>query len=102
MTGFVIDAATVLSWCFEDEDGPEANTLIDQVAAEGAAVPSLWSLEIANGLVMGERRGRDQPAESAVFIAMIEDLPIVTDFVNGRPSTARDHGSRTRARANGL
>ena len=78
MTGFVIDAATVLSWCFEDEDGPEANTLIDQVAAEGAAVPSLWSLEIANGLVMGERRGRIKPAESAVFIAMIEDLYCAT------------------------
>ena len=79
MTGFVIDASAVLAWCFEDEGGPEADALIEQVAAEGASVPGLWPLEIANGLVMGERRGRISQAESAAFVAMIEELPIVAD-----------------------
>lgn len=98
MTGFVIDASTVLSWCFEDEGGPEADLWIDKVAAEGAAVPSLWPLELANGLVMGERRGRIKPAESAGFVAMIEDLPIVTDPSTGARALgatmaiAREHG----------
>jgi predicted nucleic acid-binding protein len=95
VTGFVIDASSVLAWCFEDEGGPEADALIEQVAAEGAAVPGLWSFEVANGLVMGERRIK--PAESAAFVAMIEALPIVADPATGARalhetmSLAREH-----------
>jgi predicted nucleic acid-binding protein len=97
VTGFVLDASSVLAWCFEDEGGPEADALIEKVAAEGAAVPGLWSLEIANGLVTGERRGRVKPAESAAFVAMIEELPIVADRATGARalhetlSLAREH-----------
>jgi predicted nucleic acid-binding protein len=94
----VIDASSVLAWCFEDESGAEADALIAKVAADGAAVPSLWSLEIANGLVMSERRGRIKPAETASFVAMIEELPIVADQATGARalhetmSLAREHG----------
>ncbi len=97
MTGLVIDASAVLAWCFEDEGGPEADALIEQVAAEGAAVPGLWPLEIAGGLVIGERRGRISQAESAAFVAMIEELPIVADRATGARalhetmSLAREH-----------
>jgi predicted nucleic acid-binding protein len=83
MTGLVIDASSVLAWCFEDEGDPEADALIDKVAAEGAVVPGMWSLEIANGLVSGERRGRIKPAESAAFVAMVEQLPIDADSATG-------------------
>jgi predicted nucleic acid-binding protein len=83
MTGCVIDASAVLAWCFEDEGGREADALIERVAAEGAAAPGMWSLEIANGLVSGERRGRIKAADSAAFVAMIEELPIVADPATG-------------------
>jgi predicted nucleic acid-binding protein len=98
MTGLVIDASAVLAWCFEDEGGPETDALIERVAAEGAAAPEVWSLEVANGLVMGERRGRIKPAESAAFAAMVEELPIVADQATGARalhetmSLAREHG----------
>ena len=97
MTGLVIDASAVLAWCFEDEGGPEADALIEKVAADGASVPGLWPLEVANGLVMGERRGRISQAESAAFVAMIEELPIVADHATGARalhevmSLAREH-----------
>jgi predicted nucleic acid-binding protein len=97
VTGCVIDASSVLAWCFEDEGGPEADALIDAVAADGAAVPGLWAFEVANGLVMGERRGRIMPAESAAFVAMIEELPIAADPASGARalhetlSLAREH-----------
>jgi predicted nucleic acid-binding protein len=97
VTGCVIDASSVLAWCFEDEGGAAADALIDKVAAEGAAVPGMWSLEVANGLVAGERRGRIRPAESAAFVAMIEELPIVADQATGSRalhetmSLAREH-----------
>ncbi len=83
MTGLVIDASSVLAWCFEDEGGPEADALIDKVVAKGAVAPGLWSFEVANGLVSGERRRRIKPAESAAFVAMIEELPIETDTETG-------------------
>ena len=97
MTGLVIDASSVLAWCFEDEGGPEVDAMIEKVAAEGAVVPGMWPLEIANGLVVGERRGRIKPAESAAFAAMIEELPIVADRATGARalhetmSLAREH-----------
>jgi predicted nucleic acid-binding protein len=97
VTGCVLDASSVLAWCFEDEGGPDADDLIERVAADGAAVPASWSLEIANGLVMGERRGRVKPAESAAFVAMIEELPIVADratsarALHETMSLAREH-----------
>ena len=97
MTGLVIDASSVLSWCFEDEGGPEADALIERVAAEGTAVPAVWPLEVANGLVMGERRARIKPAESVAFVAMLEGLPIVVDRATGARalhetmSLAREH-----------
>lgn len=97
MTGLVVDASSVLAWCFEDEGGPEADALIDKVVAEGAVVPGSWSLEIANGLVSGERRRRIKPAESAAFVAMIEALPIDADTATGvralheTVSLAREH-----------
>jgi predicted nucleic acid-binding protein len=97
VTGCVIDASSVLAWCFEDEGGPEADWLIDRVAAEGAVVPGIWPLEVANGLLTGERRGRIKPAESAAFVAMVEELPIVADPATGARalhetiSLAREH-----------
>ena len=63
MTAIALDASTALSWCFEDEGGPETDAMIEKVAAEGAGVPGLWSVEIANGLVVGERRGRESDAD---------------------------------------
>jgi predicted nucleic acid-binding protein len=83
VSGLVIDASSVLAWCFEDEGGPEADALIERVAADGAAVPGLWSLEIASGLIVGERRGRLKPAESAAFVSMLEELPIEADPATG-------------------
>jgi predicted nucleic acid-binding protein len=97
VTGLVVDASAVLAWCFEDEAGPEADALIERVAADGASVPGLWPVEIANGLVMGERRGRIKRAESVAFAAMLEDLPIVVDPQTGARalhetmSLAREH-----------
>lgn len=96
MSGIALDASVALAWCFEDEGDPEADTLIERVASEGAAVPDLWFLEIANGLVVAERRGRMKPAESATFVAMVEALPIVAHQTSMRVlqatmSLAREH-----------
>jgi predicted nucleic acid-binding protein len=54
----VLDPSLALSWYFEDERTVEADAVLDRVVEEGAVVPSLWRLEIANGLQMALRRKR--------------------------------------------
>ena len=54
----VLDTSLALSWYFEDERTPAADALLDRVADQGATVPGLWRLEIANGLRTAIRRKR--------------------------------------------
>jgi len=98
VSGLVLDASAALAWCFEDEGGPEADALIDRIAADGALVPAIWPLEVVNALIVAERRNRIGRQESTDFIAVIEELPITVD--TGTPAhafhetlaLARDHG----------
>lgn len=98
MSGLVLDASSVLSWCFEDEGNPDADALIERVAADGAVVPAIWPLEVANALVVAERRQRLAAEDSERFIAMIEELPITIDAgtaaraFHETAALARDHG----------
>ena len=79
MSAFVIDASVALAWCFDDEATEATRTLLDRFEDERAEVPSLWHLELANALAMGERKGRITPARASEFIALIDGLPIVID-----------------------
>jgi predicted nucleic acid-binding protein len=79
VSGFVIDASVALAWCFDDEATKATRTLLDRFEDERAEVPSLWHLELANALAMGERKGRITPARASEFIALIDGLPIVID-----------------------
>ncbi|MGC2200334.1 MAG: type II toxin-antitoxin system VapC family toxin [Stellaceae bacterium] len=79
MSGFVIDASVALAWCFAEESTAATRALLDRFVDERAEVPSLWYLEVANTLVVGERRGRITPARTVEFIALIGGLPIAVD-----------------------
>jgi predicted nucleic acid-binding protein len=54
----VLDGSATLGWLYPDERSAIAEQAFELVAAEGAWVPSLWRLEIANSLQIGMRRGR--------------------------------------------
>jgi predicted nucleic acid-binding protein len=79
VSGFVIDASVALGWCFDDEATEATRALLDRFEGESAEVPSLWHLELANALAMGERNNRITPARASEFIALIDGLPIVID-----------------------
>lgn len=76
---FVVDASVTLAWCFEDEETPETEQILDLLTEETAVVPGLWELEVANVLLLGERRGRLTEAQSARFMALLQQLPILVD-----------------------
>ena len=79
MSGFVIDASVALAWCFDDEATAATRALLDRFEDGHAEVPSLWHLELANALSLGERKKRITPARTSEFIALIGGLPIVID-----------------------
>jgi predicted nucleic acid-binding protein len=79
VSALVIDSSAALSWCFEDEASPESDALFEQVRDQGAVVPGLWHLEVANVLLQAERRGRITTADVTIRLELIADLPIATD-----------------------
>jgi predicted nucleic acid-binding protein len=54
----VLDSSATLAWIYSDETTDSIRTLFDQVADEGAIVPALWRLEVANSLTVAVRRSR--------------------------------------------
>lgn len=76
---FVVDASIVMSWCFADEADDYADGVLDRLAEDEAVVPSVWPLEIGNVLLVAERRKRLSEADSARFLALLAELPIVVE-----------------------
>ena len=54
----VLDASMTIAWLFDDERTEAAHTVLRRVVAEGAIVPCLWRLEVANVMRNAARRGR--------------------------------------------
>jgi predicted nucleic acid-binding protein len=76
---FVLDCSITLAWFFEDEADAYAEAVEDSLASASAVVPSLWSLEVANGLLVGERRRRTTEAKVTQFLTLLRSLPITVD-----------------------
>ena len=79
MTSMVLDCSSVLAWFFEDERDADALRLMDALAAARAHVPSLWPYEIANALLVAERRGRLKADSIAAGMEAMEALDIVVE-----------------------
>jgi predicted nucleic acid-binding protein len=76
---FVLDTSVAVSWFFEDEAGEYTAGVLESLTEWEAVVPSLWPLEVANVLLVAERRRRCSEAEAVRFIELLESLPIATD-----------------------
>ncbi len=75
----VIDASTTLAWCFPDEASEYADRVLAALEGETILVPAVWSLEIANALLVGERRRRLGLPEVRRFTTLLESLSVVQD-----------------------
>lgn len=76
---FVLDCSLTMAWAFDDETDAYAEAIADGFHETQAVVPSLWPLEVANVLLVGERRKRTTEAKLVQFLALLETLPIVLD-----------------------
>lgn len=79
----VVDASVSLAWCFPDEQSDYADEVLERLRDLTMLVPSLWAVEVANGLVMGERRKRLRSAEIQRFLQLAQGLTIRQDVQPG-------------------
>ncbi|MGQ0633931.1 MAG: type II toxin-antitoxin system VapC family toxin [Planctomycetaceae bacterium] len=76
---FVLDCSVVFAWYFSDEADVWADSVAQSLAGAQAIVPAHWPLEVANTLLMGERRKRSTEAQATAFVGYIQNLPIEID-----------------------
>jgi predicted nucleic acid-binding protein len=80
MASLVIDASAILPWCFDDEAIAYTEGLLNRCAAgEEVMVASVWPLEITNGLLSVQRRGRVTAEWVEQFLVQILRLRIYVE-----------------------
>lgn len=95
--GIVIDASVALAWCFPDETSDYADAMLVALRDKEILVPAIWSVEITNALLVGERRKRIRQPEVRQFVELLRGLRIVEDrqpfaeIVNHILPLAREH-----------
>jgi predicted nucleic acid-binding protein len=75
----VLDSSVTLGWILEDETTDAIRRVFDTVAEDGAVVPALWRLEVANGLSMAVRRRRIDAVTRDAALADLAVLDVTTD-----------------------
>jgi predicted nucleic acid-binding protein len=75
----VLDSAATLAWIYSEETTDAIRRIFASVAEEGAVVPALWSLEVANSLTIAVRRGRIRADFRQAALSDLARLAIITD-----------------------
>ncbi len=94
----MIDASTALAWCFPDETSDYADGVLVALEGKTIVVPAVWSLEITNAVLVGERKKRLRQPEILRFttllesLSMMQDLQPVGDHVSNVLPLAREYG----------
>jgi predicted nucleic acid-binding protein len=61
----VLDSSATLAWIYSEEITEAIRQLFDAVADNGAIVPALWRLEVANSLTVAVRRAASTQTSAA-------------------------------------
>lgn len=78
----VLDASAALAWIFERHSPHEmtlAKRLLDDLESAAVMVPALWHVEVANALLVAERRRVITEAQISAYLQRLSRLPIQTD-----------------------
>jgi predicted nucleic acid-binding protein len=75
----VLDSSIALAFAYSDETSDAVKQVFDLLSQNGAWVPSLWRLEVANVLEMGVRRKRHDKNFRDAALADLGQMPIQVD-----------------------
>ena len=83
---FVLDCSLAMAWCFEDETSDYSEQVLGSLIDSRAVVPALWSVEMANALLVAERRKRLSHIKSMAFREYLSGFIIdVDDYLFKKP-----------------
>jgi len=77
--GLVLDCSIVMAWYLVDERDAYADLVARELPCQTAFVPLNWPLEVANTLLVGERRNRSTQAQAARMINHLTAMRISVD-----------------------
>lgn len=84
MKGWVIDASYALSWVLPNESSAAAERFLRGLPSDAALwVPSLWWHEVANALLVAERRERISESGSLGALEVFRSMGLETDPAAG-------------------
>ena len=82
---FVVDASVGFSWVYPSQASDETEKLLVEVEAGSVVVvPSLWFLEVANGLLAAQRRKLLTASERKGALARLLKLNFTVDEETGQ------------------
>jgi predicted nucleic acid-binding protein len=79
MPAFVLDSSVALAWALPRQQTVTTKALLEQAAEYGTLTTALWPIEVANVLLIYERRRQMTTAERISAIGFYSDLPIEID-----------------------
>jgi predicted nucleic acid-binding protein len=79
VTTCVLDCSVVMAWAFEDESSLLADRSLAIAAAGSAVVPGIWPLEVANVLLVAQRRSLLSLADAVRFLGLLDALDVEVD-----------------------
>ena len=80
-----MDASTAFAWVLPSQASSSADALLKRIEeGDEAVVPPLWFREIANGLLVAERRKTIAAAERRLALARLSTLGLVVDEADAR------------------
>jgi predicted nucleic acid-binding protein len=86
----VLDSSATLAWIHGDERTVAIEARFERIVEEGAIVPGIWHLEIANSLTVAVRRNRITAEFRDAVLADLTQIGIATD-----PDTNKNAWSAT-------
>lgn len=73
---FVLDASVALGWLFPDESNEYADGILRLMQHKTAITPAIWPVEVANALLVGQRRGRMTVEQVRKAVELLSKLRI--------------------------
>jgi predicted nucleic acid-binding protein len=78
---FVLDCSVTLSWLLPDERGAATDALADELEQTTAVAPAIWPYEVANALLVAQRRARIGKDDLIRVRRALAALPIEVEAV---------------------
>jgi len=78
---FVLDRSVTLSWLLPDDRGAATDALVDELQRTTAVAPAIWPYEVANALLVAQRRARISDDDLNRVRRALTALPIKVEAV---------------------